>query len=189
MVGYQLLRNSKNHWNLPNIIGALDGKHIRITCHNYKGFFSLQFLAMFDARYCVTLFDIGQYGSNNHTGVLKDSVFRKMFEVGSMNIPAPRSVLGCIFDPLPYFLVADEIVPLKTWLVRPYPGQLSEEQKVYNYRHSRARRVIENAFCILCTRFRIFYVPINAAVENIECYVKAAVVLHNYLRQTENPLY
>ena len=63
-------------WNLPNVIGALDGKHICITCpsetgtqyHNYKGFFSLQFFALCDARYCFTMFDIGQYRSNNDTG-------------------------------------------------------------------------------------------------------------------------
>ena len=184
-------------WNLPNVIGALDGKHIRITCpadtgtqyHNYKGFFSLQFLAMCDARYCFTMFDIGQYGSNNDTGVLKTSLFGKRFESETMNIPTPRSVLGCRFDPLPYFIVGDEIFPLKTWLMRPYPGQLMEEQKIYNYCHSRVRRVIENAFGILCTRFRIFYVPINASVENIESYAKAAIALHNYLRQTENSLY
>ena len=70
--------------------------------------------------------------------------------------------------------------------MRPYPGQLVEDQKVYNYRHSRARRVIETAFGILCTRFRIFYVPINASVENIGSYAKAAIALHNCLRQTEN---
>ena len=48
---------------------------------------------------------------------------------------------------LPYFLVGDEIFPLKTWLMRPYPGtDLScEEKKIYNYRHSRARRVIERS--------------------------------------------
>ena len=60
---------------------------------------------------------------------------------------------------------------------------------MYNYRHSRARKVIKNAFGILCTRFRIFYVPINASVVNIEKYVKAETTLHNYLRQTENALY
>ena len=86
-------------------------------------------------------------------------------------------------------MVGDEIFPLKTWLLRPYPGVLTEFQRVFNYRQSRARRVIENAFGILVTRWRIFLTAINASVENIECYVKSAVVLHNYLMQTENSLY
>ena len=59
----EIAKDFEEIWNLPNVIGALDGKHIRITCppetgtqyHNYKGFFSLQFLAMCDARYCFTL--------------------------------------------------------------------------------------------------------------------------------------
>ena len=52
----------ENIWNLPHVIGAIDGKHIRIMCpahtgaqfHNYKGIFSLQFLAVCDTRYCFT---------------------------------------------------------------------------------------------------------------------------------------
>ena len=49
--------------------------------------------------------------------------------------------------------------------------------------------MIENAFGILASRWRIFHTPINATIENTERYIRAAVVLHNYLRQTENSLY
>ena len=38
---------------------------------------------------------------------------------------------------------------LKTWLMRPYPANLSEEQTVYNFRQSRLKRVIENFFGVL----------------------------------------
>ena len=87
-------------------------------------------------------------------------------------------------------MVGDEIFPLKNWLMRPYPGrQLQEDGAIYNYRHSLARRVIENAFGILVTRWRLFNTSINASVKNIEKYVKAAIVLHNYLRVTENATY
>ena len=47
----------------------------------------------------------------------------------------------------------------------------------------------ENAFSILCTRFRMFYVLINATVSHMESYVKAAIALYNYLRETENALF
>ena len=51
---------------------------------------------------------------------------------------------------------------------------------------SRARRCIENAFGILVARWRIFRTPIIAKIENIERFIRAAMVLHNYLR-TEEP--
>ena len=188
----------EEQWDLPHVIGALDGKHIRIQCppgtgtlfHNYKGFFSMVLLALCDANYCFTLVDIGQYGSNNDSGVLSQSEMGKKFELEEMNLPSPSHQPGCSFDPLPYFIVGDEIFPLKKWLMRPYPGKsITEEQSIYNYRHSRARRVIENAFGILACRWRIFNTPIIATVDNIQRYVKTAIVLHNYLRQTQNAIY
>ena len=129
-------------WNLPHVIGAIDGKHARIECpknsgtlyHNYKGFFSLVLLAICDARYCFTLIDVGQYGSNNDSGVLLKSDINKRIESDSLAIPMPETYESCNFDPLPYFLVGDEIFPLKTWLMRPFPGKLNEQQRVFNYR-------------------------------------------------------
>ena len=48
-------------------------------------------------------------------------------------------------------------------------------------RLSRARRVIENAFDILASRFRLIRRPINNIPENVKHIVKAAVALHNFL--------
>ena len=133
--------------NLPHVVGAIDGKHIRIQCpkqsgtifHNYKGFFSFVLLAIFDARYCLLLFDVGQYGSNNDAGVLANSSIGKKIVEGEMNIPPPRHLEGCLLNPLPYYLVGDEIFSLKTWLMRSYPGQPSEEERILHYRLSCAR--------------------------------------------------
>ena len=55
---------------------------------------------------------------------------------------------------LHFFLVGDEIFPLKNWLMRPYPGKLVLSQKGFNNR-PRARRSIENTFGILAGRWRI----------------------------------
>ena len=106
-----------------------------------------------------------------------------------MNVPNAKSLLEYAEDNLPFFLVGDEIFPLKTWLMRQYPGNLSLGQKIFNYRLSRARRTIENSFGILAARWRIFRQPIKAKVENAEKFTLAAIALHNYLRLTNNVSY
>ena len=110
-------------------------------------------LAVCDANFCFTMFDLGQCGRNNDSGVLMNSELGKKLEQGALSIPQATSLDGYLYDPLPYFLVGDEIFPLKTYLMRPYPGLTSTEKKsVYNYRDSRTRRVIENSFGILVSR-------------------------------------
>ena len=84
--------------------------------HNYKGYFSLQFLGVSDARYCFISIDLGQYGSNNDTGILNNSEVGKAFAVDTMNIPEPSAVEGCEFDPLPYYMFGDAIFHLQMWL-------------------------------------------------------------------------
>ena len=61
--------------------------------------------------------------------------------------------------------------------------------KNYNYRISRARRVIENTIGIMRARWCIFSTTIKVSVENTERYVRATISPHNYLRQTENLSY
>ena len=114
----------------------------------------------------------------------------KKFELNDINLSSATSLDGCNFDPLPYFLVGDEIFPLKTYLLRPYPGSsLTEEETIYNYRHSRARRVIENTFGNLCSHWRIFFTPIHVKVENVENIAMVSIDLHNYLKETNNATY
>jgi hypothetical protein len=92
--------------------------------------------------------------------------------------------------PFTYFLVGDEAFALKQWMLRPYSGRdLPEDLRIFNYRLSRTRRVIENVFGILAARWQVFHRPIQASVETTEYMVKAAVCLHNYLRQTNNACY
>ena len=89
------------------------------------------------------------------------------------------------------FFVADEAYPLKPYIMRPYPGKSlnNEKNKIFNYRMSRARRVVENAFGILVSRWRMFWQPIIAKPENAIKYVKAAEALHNFLRSEEPNMY
>ena len=75
------------------------------------------------------------------------------------------------------------------WLLRSFSGPLTEEQRIFAYRLSRARRTIENAFGILTARWQILHKPIRSSVENAERYTLACLALHNYLRLTDNAMY
>ena len=183
----EISKNFEDIWNFPHAIGSIDGKHIAIECpknykyYNYKGFFSVVLLAICDAKYCFTFVDIGQYGSGNDSGVLKQSKMGKGFENNEFDMPKPSKIPG-LEEELPYFLLGDEIFPLKSWLQTPYPGPLDKSKKIFNYRLSRARRTIENVFGIVTARWRIFRHPIKADVETVESIVQACVCLHNYLQ-------
>ena len=68
-------------------------------------------------------------------------------------------------------------------MVKPFPDKNNNDKTkiICNYRISSARRVIENTFGILASRFRIFRRPIVAQVETVDNVVKASVALHNFL--------
>lgn len=159
--------------------GALDGKHIKITGSyeygstnfNYKKENSIVLMALVDHDYCFTYINVGANGSASDGGIFKNcSIFIEL-ENGS-------------FIPEDGVIVADAAFPLKTYLMKPYPGaNLTFEQKIYNYRLSRARRIVENAFGILVSRFRIFEKAISTKLHTVDHIVYAACSLHNWLRK------
>ena len=184
-------------WNMLHCIGAIYGKHACIRkpshtgtlWHNYKGFLSMVLLVICDARYCFSFVDVGEYGSNSDSGVLKNSNMGRIFDRNQMGVPDSELIEGTNYE-LPYFLVGDEIFPLQNWLMCPYSGNTltNDQRKMFNYRLFRARRIIENSFGILVSHLGVFQTPINATPEKVEKKIHA-VALHNYLRQTDNANY
>ncbi|XP_039610051.1 protein ANTAGONIST OF LIKE HETEROCHROMATIN PROTEIN 1-like [Polypterus senegalus] len=182
-------RDFWDFWNLPNCLGVIDGKHVRVRapCHsgsaffNYKGYFSFILLAVCDARYRFTVVDIGAYGRDSGAGVFVRSKFGSQLIEGNLSLLPPSTLPGSEVLSLHVF-VADEAFPLKNNLMRPYSGtNLTPEQRIYNYRHSRARRVVENAFGILAARWRIFGKAMECSVDRAQDITKAWICLHNYL--------
>lgn len=66
--------------------------------------------------------------------------------------------------------------------MKPNPGEvLRITERVFNYRLSRARKVIDNAFRILAARFSVFHRPNHARAEMVGRMTQAVVALHSYL--------
>ena len=62
-------------------------------------------LAVCDAKYCFTMFDLDQYCSNKDSGVLLNSKMSKKLAQGSLNIPSEAILNRCTLKPLSYFLL------------------------------------------------------------------------------------
>lgn len=93
-------------FNFPNCLGAIDGKHIRITCpsnsgslyYNYKGFFSTVLLAIANAEYKFIAIDVGSYGREGDAGIFKKSVMGQKITSNNFNIPRDDFLPGKGFN-------------------------------------------------------------------------------------------
>lgn len=132
------------------VVGAIDGSHIRIKPPqqhridylNYKGFFSINMLAICDANARFLDVYVAYPGSVHDTRVMKGSSFYQ----------AKR------YPPPGYILLGDGGYPcLDTpiCLITPYKEPVNGEvQGRFNYHHSRGRSIVERAFGIMKTRWR-----------------------------------
>lgn len=68
--------------------------------------------------------------------------------------------------------------------MKPYrknQSSVDRSKAIFNYRLSRARRIVENAFGLLTQSFRIFLTPIHLNIENTEILVTVTCILHNLI--------
>nr|CAD2206521.1 unnamed protein product [Meloidogyne enterolobii] len=181
----------EKRWNMPLCIGALDGKLVRVRkpnnsgslYHDYKHNFSLNMLALCDYRYRILYVDVGEYGYKGDANVFSSSSLKAKLNDNLLNIPEPTHLPGLPdSDKINYFIVADAAFPLSLNIMKPFAGNaLSHQQRIYNYRISRARRVIENVFGIMCVKWRILLKPIETNIESANWIIRAIIVLHNFL--------
>jgi hypothetical protein len=174
-------------WNFPNCIGSTDGKHVRIKCFpksgslyfNYKDYILVVLVACANSNAVFKTVHVGDFGKNSDGSEFRASTLGQMLEKEELHIPLPMDGSGEIF---PYYFVADEALPLKINLMRPYPRRMLNKQKnFFNYRLSCARKSVECAFGILNVRFKILEGPICRREETVNSVIKASVV-HNFIR-------
>jgi hypothetical protein len=177
--------------NFPHVIGAIDGKHVRVykpsltgsLYYNYKHFFSILLLAICDSNYKFIFIDVGAYGKCSDSTVFQNSIFYKKLREFNLNIPKESNIPGVPND-LPYFFIGDEAFSISEHILRPYPGtNLNFTKRIFNYRLSRARRYIECAFGMLTHKWRIFQRPLDVNVNLAIKIIKACCLLHNFVRE------
>nr|CAI5839392.1 unnamed protein product [Callosobruchus analis] len=147
-------------WQFENCLGAMDGKHILIKKPSNSGSYYFNYKGTFS----VVLFAI------------VNANYEFLYVHTGTN--------GRVSDG------GDEAFPLMENLMKPYQQKgISHEEKIFNYRLCRARRVVENVFGILASRFRIFLQPIAIDIESIDAVVLACCALHNFLRKRSKKNY
>lgn len=126
---------------------------------------------------------ISKNGRESDGGVFNRSSLGQALDGTMLNLPPPKPLPGRT-APMPYVLVADDAFALRPNLLKPYPGRsnavLPVTQQIFNYRLSRSRRTIENAFGIMSAQFRILRQPIRQDAAKSRKIVKAACALHNF---------
>ncbi|KAL5010576.1 hypothetical protein ScPMuIL_012881 [Solemya velum] len=181
------------HWNFPHCLG-IDGKHIAIKkpaesesfYFNYKKFFSIVLMAVVNAKYEFVMVDVGVNGRVSDGGIINSIKFGRRLHDKQLNLPKPEVLVEGDIVSMPYVFVADDAFAMTKNLLKPYSQthcKLNDEKRVFNYRLSRARRVVENAFGILSSRFGVFQRQMFLSPEKAATITLTCCYLHNFLRR------
>ncbi|WAR10027.1 hypothetical protein MAR_035103, partial [Mya arenaria] len=80
-------------------------------------------------------------------------------------------------------ITKNDAFPLRQYMLKPYPHRhLARDERIFNYRCSRARRVVENAFGILANRFISLLTTLGMRPSTVTKTVMACMTLHNLMR-------
>ena len=182
----EVLEGFEEKWQMPQAAGAIDGCHIPVRppalnhtdYYNRKSWYSVILQAVVDHKYLFRDVYIGWPGSVHDARVLSKSYLYHKLKNGQLLHTHSRNLGGTQVRP---FLLGDSAYPLNTWLLKPFSqtGSISSAQQTFNYRLSRARIVVENAFGRLKARWRRLMKQNDMDISNVPKGVTACCILHN----------
>ena len=150
--------------------------------YNYKGFHFIIPLALVDAKYKFLCVNVGPNDSSSDAQILNDCDLRSGIVGSTLDIPDAEPLPGDNRD-MPYIFIGDDAFSLRTWLMKPFSARgLPDEERTFNYRLSRARRVVENAFGVIANRFGCLLTTKSQNPETVTSIVLACCTLHNIMR-------
>ena len=168
----------------PGIVGCVDGSHTPIVAPredefvyvNRKRFHSINIQAVCDANLIFQDVVARWPGSHHDSFIMDMSTLSSRFE----NDEFGES-----------WMLGDSGYSLKKWLMTPYPKPIIAAERKLNFLHRKTRRVIEQSFGVLKSRFRILdhtggilcYAPEKVAKITITC-----CMLYNICRRNGTPI-
>jgi hypothetical protein len=117
-------------------------------------------LAVVNAEYKFLYVDVGCNSRVSDGGVFNRCSLYHALATGTIELP-PAIPLPGQSQPVPYFFVADDSFAMRNYIMKLYPFKdQSAPDRIFNYRLSRARRIVENVFGITANRFHVLRKPL-----------------------------
>ena len=183
----KVVHEFKTKWGFPQCFGAVDGSHIPIKApvefhtdyYNRKGWYSIILQAVVDGSYKFIDINVGWPGKvHDARGFANSTIYRKGQSGNLLEKDKIEKINGVN---MPLVILPDAAYPLLPWVMKPFSanGKLSQKQLHFNYRLSRARMVVENAFGRLKGRWRCLLKQNEASIQQMNQIVTACCILHN----------
>ncbi|XP_031789011.1 uncharacterized protein LOC116417956 [Nasonia vitripennis] len=139
-------------------------------------------MAIANAKKRFVWYSIGDFGSLNDASVFSDTDFASQLANDELDIPPSRPLPNTDIE-MPFMFIADEIFALSKHLMKSFSksGELTVEEKVFNYRLKRARLCIECAFGIIVKKYQILQQKLKFDLTTSHFIVAAIICLHNFL--------
>ena len=143
----------EHKWGFPQCAGAVNGTHIPIVSpeecpadyYNRKGWHSVLMQGVVNHLGHFTNVYVGWPGRVYDARVFANSALYMQGQEGTLLPPWNKRIGG---KDVPLVLLGDPAYPLLPWLMKAFPdnGQLTRQQRHFNYRLSSARVVVEHAY-------------------------------------------